>query len=141
MNQEQNDSIDDEQQKIDHEDEETHEEEHDEEGEQDERGTSHEHEERDTSLEDRGEDQKTVIDHPHEEEFYMNSSELVQFLRDLAAQIEQGNTLTIQTDNWDMPFTFNSEEIEVEIDREHDELEIEIEFDEFVGRKGLSVGE
>lgn len=82
---------------------------------------------------------KRVITSRHEEEIYVDADSLVSFLRDLADQVEQGEELTISTDNWELPFSFDRRQIEVEVDRGYDELEIEIEFDEAKGGGNISV--
>ncbi|MFP4046076.1 MAG: amphi-Trp domain-containing protein [Candidatus Aenigmatarchaeota archaeon] len=83
---------------------------------------------------------KKTVEGDFNREFYMNRSDLSDFLRKLADEVEQGNELKISTDEWELPFTFR-EQVEVEIDKDRDELEIEIEFEKQKGGRGLSVGE
>lgn len=90
-------------------------------------------------VQSKQQDEKRIIDEYHEEDFYMDADELAGFLRDLADEIEEGHEITITTEDWELPFSFERDQIEVEIDFEGDELEIELEFEEYRGSKGLSV--
>lgn len=84
-------------------------------------------------------DEKRVITSQHEEEIYVDADTLAGFLRELANQVEQGDQLTISTENWELPFSFDRQQVEIEIDRGYDELEIEIEFDEAKQAGDISV--
>lgn len=84
-------------------------------------------------------DGKRTIDRKHEEDFYMDATELAGFLRNLADEVEEGHDIEIETEEWTLPFSFNRNQVEVEIDFEGDELEIELEFEKREGSKGLSV--
>jgi len=65
-----------------------------------------------------------------EHEVYLNKEQAADFLESLAKQMREGDTVTITTDKWELPFTFR-DNIELDIDFEgygERELEIEIEF-------------
>lgn len=83
-------------------------------------------------LPDNETNEQTVVTSGYfEREVRLSTSATATFLRDLAGQIEDGNDLTISSDDWEIPFRFR-EPIEVEIEFIGDgkrELEIELEFD------------
>lgn len=89
-------------------------------------------------IEQNNSDGKKQIDGDFSQEFYLNKQEVSDLLRELADEIEQGNELTISSEEWELPFKFRNE-IEVEIDKDYDELEIELEFDQ-MEEGDLSVG-
>ncbi|MBS3816714.1 MAG: amphi-Trp domain-containing protein [Candidatus Thermoplasmatota archaeon] len=64
-----------------------------------------------------------------EHEVYLDSEDIADFLEGLAEQMREGDQVKIETEEWDLPFTFR-EPIELDIDFEgygERELEIEIE--------------
>lgn len=64
-----------------------------------------------------------------EHEVYLDSEDIADFLEGLTEQMREGDQVKIETEEWDLPFTFR-EPIELEIDFEgygERELEIEIE--------------
>jgi amphi-Trp domain-containing protein len=64
-----------------------------------------------------------------EQEFRLDAAEAGEFLVKLGEQLQEGDELTISTDEWELPFAFG-EPVELEIDFEgvgEPELEIEIE--------------
>jgi amphi-Trp domain-containing protein len=64
-----------------------------------------------------------------EEEFHLDAEEAGRFLVDLGEQLRSGDELTVETDEWELPFSFD-EPVDVEIDFEgvgDPELEIEVE--------------
>lgn len=76
-------------------------------------------------------EQTVVTDGYFEREVRLSTSTTATFLRDLADQIEDGNDLTVSSDDWKIPFSFR-EPIEVEVEFIGDgkrELEIELEFE------------
>ena len=65
-----------------------------------------------------------------EHEVYLNKEQVADFLESMAKQLREGDTVTIKTEEWELPFTFR-DNIELDIDFEgyrERELEIEIEF-------------
>ncbi len=65
-----------------------------------------------------------------EHEVYLNKEQVADFLESLAKQMREGDTIKIDTDEWELPFTFR-DNIELDIDFEgygERELEIELEF-------------
>ncbi|MEF8873702.1 MAG: amphi-Trp domain-containing protein [Candidatus Thermoplasmatota archaeon] len=79
--------------------------------------------------EDEGE-KRVVEEGDLEHEVYLNKEQVADFLESMAKQMRDGDTLTIETNKWEIPFTFR-DNIELEIDFEgygERELEIEIEF-------------
>ncbi|MFO8018799.1 MAG: amphi-Trp domain-containing protein [Promethearchaeia archaeon] len=65
-----------------------------------------------------------------EHEVYLNKEQAADFLESMAKQLREGDTVTIETDEWELPFKFR-DTIELEIEFEGNgerELEIEIEF-------------
>ncbi len=62
-------------------------------------------------------------------ETYLSRSELIEFLRELANQLEKGNEVTVSTDEWEVMLEF-TEPVEVEVDYNGyaKKLEFEIEF-------------
>lgn len=85
-----------------------------------------------------GEENKKTITGDFSQEFRMGRTEVSTFLRKLADEIEQGNEININTEEWELPFQFQ-DNIEVEIEVEKDELEIEIEFEKKVDQGNLDV--
>lgn len=76
-------------------------------------------------------EQTVVTDGYFEREVRLSTAATATFLRDLADQIEDGNDLTVSSDDWQIPFEFR-EPIEVEVEFIGDgkrELEIELEFE------------
>lgn len=64
-----------------------------------------------------------------EESFRLDAAEAGEFLVDLGEQLQNGDELTLRTDEWELPFAFG-EPVELEIDFEgmgDPELEIELE--------------
>ena len=62
-------------------------------------------------------------------ETYLSKSELIEFLRGLADQLEKGNEITVSSDEWEIKFDFTEPiELEVEFDGQARKLEFEIEF-------------
>ncbi len=82
--------------------------------------------------------EKKLIEGDYTQEFYMDRKELSNFLKNLAEEVENGNEISISTEEWELPFKFN-DRIEVEIEKEYDELEIEIEFEKYEESEKLSV--
>lgn len=78
-----------------------------------------------------GEDKKRVVKEGDlEHEVYLNKEEIAEFLASMAKQLREGDTVTIETEDWELPFKFR-DNIELDIDFEgygERELEIEIEF-------------
>ncbi len=73
------------------------------------------------------------------QEFYIDRSDLAEFLRNLADEIEKDGEMKLTTDEWELPFNAK-ESVELEIEMEDDELEIEMEFEEAKNKgKKLSV--
>ncbi len=81
----------------------------------------------------KNEDKKRLVkEGDFEHEVYLDKLQIADFLESLAKQMREGDTVTIKTDDWELPFTFR-EPIELEIDYEgygEKELEIEIEMKE-----------
>jgi amphi-Trp domain-containing protein len=75
---------------------------------------------------------RTITDGFFEREVYLSRDETAGFLRDLADQVESDTTLTVSSDEWEIPFEYDGPvEVEVEFsDRRERELEIEVEFTE-----------
>jgi|GEM_PF-1001949 len=73
---------------------------------------------------------RVVKDGDLEHEVYLNKEQMADFLESMAEQLRNGDTLTINTEEWELPFKFR-DNIELDIDFEgygERELEIEIEF-------------
>ena len=70
-------------------------------------------------------------------ETYLGKKELASFLRGLAEQLESGNEISINSDEWEIKSRF-SEPIEVEIEFNGDERKLEIEL-KFKERTGIRV--
>ncbi|MBS3782759.1 MAG: amphi-Trp domain-containing protein [Candidatus Thermoplasmatota archaeon] len=80
--------------------------------------------------ESEGEKKRIVKEGDLEHEVYLNKEQIADFLESMAEQLREGDTLTIETDEWEIPFTFR-DNIELDIDFEgygERELEVEIEF-------------
>jgi amphi-Trp domain-containing protein len=77
--------------------------------------------------------EKKIVQGHFSQEFYMSSSELAKFLRNLADQVEAEGDLKITTEEWILPFSPASH-AKVDVDLEEDELEIEIEFKRSTGK-------
>lgn len=61
--------------------------------------------------------------------YRLDASDVGEFLVDLGTQLQDGDELTIVTDEWELPFAFG-EPVELEIDFEGvDEPELEIELE------------
>lgn len=84
---------------------------------------------------------RTVTDGFFEREVYLSRDDLATFLRDLAAQVESETTVTIATDEWEIPFEYEGPvEVEVEFSSQRfKELEIELEFTEPSDSGGIEV--
>ncbi|WP_049987159.1 amphi-Trp domain-containing protein [Halobellus rufus] len=63
-----------------------------------------------------------------EQTFRVDASEAGAFLISLGEQLERGETLTLETDEWELPFAFGEPvELEIDFDGVNDpELEIEL---------------
>ena len=83
-------------------------------------------------------DGRKEIEGNFNKEFYMESSDLSDFLKDLSEEIKEGNELKLKSDDWVLPFKF-SDKVEVEIEKDHDELEIELEFNKPKDTEELSL--
>lgn len=86
-------------------------------------------------------ERRTVTDGFFEREVYLSRQETAAFLRNVADSLDEGTTLTISGDEWEIPFEYR-EPIEVEVEftsRRERELEIEIEFTEPRGGQDLVV--
>jgi len=83
----------------------------------------------------------TVTDGFFEREIHLSRAATASFLRELADQIEDDTTLTLSSEEWEIPFEYR-EPVEVEVEfaggREA-ELEVEFEFTEPRGDGDLSV--
>lgn len=90
---------------------------------------------------DRERNRTTVTDGFFEREIHLSREATAAFLRELADQIETDTSLTLSSQEWEIPFEYR-EPIEVEVEfaggREA-ELEVEVEFTEPRGRDELSV--
>lgn len=77
-------------------------------------------------------DRRIVTDGFFEREVYLSREETATFLRDLADQIEADTTITLSSEEWEIPFEYDGPiELEVEFSSDRDaELEVEIEFTE-----------
>jgi amphi-Trp domain-containing protein len=64
-----------------------------------------------------------------EDEFRLDAADAGRFLIDLGEQLRSGGELTVRTDEWELPFTFDEPvELDVEFEGVDDpELEIEVE--------------
>jgi amphi-Trp domain-containing protein len=84
-----------------------------------------------TDAEDSTETERTTIRHgrEYEETFRLGAAEAGDFLVSLGEQLRDGHELTLQTDEWELPFAFGEPvELEVDFDGVDDpELEIEVE--------------
>lgn len=75
-------------------------------------------------------EKKVVRDGDLEHEVYLNKEQMADFLESMAEQLRDGDTITVHTEEWELPFEFR-DNIELSIDFEgygEKELEIEIEF-------------
>lgn len=75
-------------------------------------------------------DERTIIrtGRKFEEGYRLDASEAGRFLIELGEQLENGDDLTITTDEWELPFAFG-EPVELEVDFDgvgEPELEIEL---------------
>ncbi|WP_137284281.1 amphi-Trp domain-containing protein [Halorussus salinisoli] len=90
---------------------------------------------------DRDRQRTTVTDGFFEREIHLSRQATATFLRDLADQIENDTSLTLSSQEWEIPFEYR-EPVEVEVEfaggREA-ELEVEFEFTEPRGGDELSV--
>ncbi len=74
-------------------------------------------------------DKKLVETGKLEFETYLSRSELTEFLRELANQLEKGNEITVSTDEWEVKLEFTEPvEVEVSYNGHTKKLEFEIEF-------------
>jgi len=72
---------------------------------------------------------ETITDGYFEEEYYISSEDVGEFLIELGEQFQEGDEITITGDNWELPFAFG-EPVNLDIEFEGDsepELEIEVE--------------
>ncbi|QLH77216.1 amphi-Trp domain-containing protein [Halosimplex rubrum] len=80
---------------------------------------------------DESDDGRTTIrsGREFEQTYRLDASEAGAFLVDLGEQLQNGDELTIATDEWELPFAFGEPvELEVDFDGVDDpELEIELE--------------
>lgn len=75
-------------------------------------------------------EKRVVREGDMEYEVYLDKEQVADFLESMAKQLREGDTVTIETDEWEIPFKFR-DNIELDIDFEgygERELEIEIEF-------------
>lgn len=90
---------------------------------------------------DRERNRTTVTDGFFEREIHLSREATAAFLRELADQIEADTSITLSSQEWEIPFEYR-EPIEVEVEfaggREA-ELEVEVEFTEPRGGEDLSV--
>lgn len=86
-------------------------------------------------------ERRTVTDGFFEREVYLSREETAAFLRDLADQIESDTTVTIATEEWEIPFEYEGPiEVEVEFSSQRfKELEIELEFAQPSDTGGLEI--
>lgn len=81
-------------------------------------------------TEQRDEERTTIrAGRDFEAAYRLDASDVGEFLVDLGTQLQDGDELTITTDEWELPFAFG-EPVELEIDFEgvdEPELEIEVE--------------
>jgi len=87
--------------------------------------------ETDDSAESEPEDERTTIrtGREFEQEYRLDASEAGAFLVALGEQLQEGDELTIATDEWELPFAFG-EPVQLELDFDgvgDPELEIELE--------------
>lgn len=77
-------------------------------------------------------DRRVVTDGFFEREVYLSRDETAAFLRDLADQLDAGESVTISSSDWEIPFEYDDPiEIEVEFSSHRQkELELEIELTE-----------
>jgi amphi-Trp domain-containing protein len=76
-------------------------------------------------------EERTVIreGREFEQEYRLSAAEAGEFLVGIGEQLQEGDELTIETEEWELPFSFG-EPVELEIDFEgvgDPELEIEVE--------------
>lgn len=88
-----------------------------------------------------GTGRRTVTDGFFEREVYLSREETAEFLRNLADQIESETQITVSSEEWEIPFEYDSPiEVEVEFaERRQKELEIELEFTEPSDTGGIDV--
>lgn len=90
---------------------------------------------------DRERNRSTVTDGFFEREIHLSRAATASFLRDLADQVENDTSLTLSSQEWEIPFEYR-EPIEIEVEfsggREA-ELEVELEFTEPRGGDEISV--
>lgn len=83
----------------------------------------------------------TVTEGFFEREVHLSREATAAFLRELADQIESDTSVTISSEEWEIPFEYR-EPVEVEIEYEggrEAELEVEFEFAQSQGGDGLGV--
>lgn len=90
---------------------------------------------------DRERNRSTVTDGFFEREIHLSRGATASFLRDLADQIENDTSLTLSSQEWEIPFEYREPvEIEVEFSGGREaELEVELEFTEPRGSDEISV--
>lgn len=77
-------------------------------------------------------ERSVVRDGYFEREISLSREDAARFLEELAEQVGEGHELSVESDEWRIPFEFD-EPIEIEVEfsgGDRTELEIEIEFDE-----------
>lgn len=83
-------------------------------------------------TEEKKEEKRVITEGEFEHEAYLNREQIADFLIALGEQMKEGDEITVNTDEWKIPFKFR-DPIELEIDYEgygEKELEIELEFKE-----------
>ena len=83
----------------------------------------------------------TVTDGFFEREVHLSRSATAAFLREMADQIEDDTSLTLSSEEWEIPFEYREPiEVEVEFSGGHEaELEVEFEFTRPRGSGELNV--
>ncbi len=90
---------------------------------------------------DRERGRTTVTDGFFEREVHLSREATAGFLRNLADQIENDTTLTLSSQEWEIPFEYR-EPVEIEVEfagGRESELEVELEFTEPHGEDDLRV--
>lgn len=79
-----------------------------------------------------GDEQPTTITEGYfEEEYYVDAETAGDFLVELGEQLRDGDEITLQGDDWELPFAFG-EPVNLDVEFEGDdepELEIEVELE------------
>jgi len=70
----------------------------------------------------------------------LSKEDIAEFLISLGNQLKEGDTLTVRTDTWEVPFTFKTPiELSVEHNEIDKELEIELEFKEKQNKGSIQI--